>query len=186
MNIEIREWKGGLDERPDWDEFYLALCFVLAQKSIDPSTVHGSLLVSKDKKILSAGYNGPLSGIEDSLVPLTRPDKYKHIIHSEENLLLSYNGNAEDLIGSTIYITGVPCHRCLRMLLQKGIRRFVVADAGLSYVGSDDNEEIKVKEFMLSQYDDVELIKYNDINKIRDVIVKALSYIEYKINDINI
>ena len=47
------------------------------------------------------------------------------MIHAEENAILAYNGSNQDIEGSSIYITGSPCHKCLRMIIQKGIKRIV-------------------------------------------------------------
>ena len=51
--------------RPDWDTYFMALAFVVAQRSIDPNTKHGTVLVSKDKRILVTGYNGPIKNSMD-------------------------------------------------------------------------------------------------------------------------
>jgi len=78
--------------------------------------------------VLATGYNGPITGSRDADVPITRPEKYFYFIHSEENCLLAYNGSKQDLYNAVIYVTGVPCHRCLRMILQKGIRKIIHSD----------------------------------------------------------
>jgi len=39
--------------RPDWDTWFMTLCFVIAQRSIDPATKHGTVMVSDDKTILA-------------------------------------------------------------------------------------------------------------------------------------
>lgn len=117
-------------DKPLYVDYFLTLANLVAQRSIDPSSKCGAVLVAADKRILSTGYNGPLRGADDSKVPLTRPEKYPHMIHAEENAILSFSGSASDLIGSTIYITGRPCHKCLRMILQKGIRNIVAGGSG--------------------------------------------------------
>lgn len=158
-------------DKVDWDVFFMAHAFLTSQKSIDPSTKHGSVLVSKDNRILSTGYNGPLKNIDDSKVPLTRPEKYYWLIHSEENCLLSYNGSVRDIEDSRIYITGRPCYRCLRMILQKGIKKIIYAGVGSFCI---DEEDLKHQEGMLSLKNSIEIISFKDIDKVKDFMLKGI------------
>lgn len=106
----------------NWDEYFLNLAKEVSKKSIDPSTKHGCIIVDKDHRILSVGYNGPPQGIDDSKVPLTRPDKYYWFLHAEENAILFCKQPTE---GSTVYITGRPCMHCLRKLVQMKIKKII-------------------------------------------------------------
>ena len=108
-------WKGGLEERPDWDTYYLGMCFYIAQRSIDPKTVHGSVLVNKDNHVVSTGFNSPLSGCHDEDVTLDI--KNQVVIHSEVNTITHYEGGR--LEHATLYITGKPCPNCLGVILAK-------------------------------------------------------------------
>jgi len=81
--FEVFEWNGGLEYRSRWDETFLGLAFVIAQRSPDPSTVVGAVLVSKENRILSMGYNGPLRGSNNEAFPIERPAKYHHVIHEK-------------------------------------------------------------------------------------------------------
>jgi len=142
--------------RPAWDEYYLTIAYVVAQRSFDPSSKCGCVLVSRDGRVLSTGYNGPIKGSIDSKIPLTRPEKYCHMIHGEENALLAYSGSHQDIQDGTAYVTGRPCHRCLRMLLQKGILRIVYSSANVTMVV--DQADIDAQEIMINDYED------NDMN----------------------
>jgi dCMP deaminase len=126
----------------NYDDYFLAMCYLVAMRSIDPSTKCGAVLVSKEHKILSTGYNGPIRGVDDTMVPLERPAKYAHFLHAEENCLLAYNGSSQDLVGSTMYVTGAPCHKCLRMILQKGIRNLVYTNGNLAVMQDDTEHNI--------------------------------------------
>lgn len=128
--------------KPDYDEYFLTMCYVVAMRSIDPSTKCGAVLVSKEHKILSTGYNGPIRGSVDEAIPLTRPEKYAHLLHAEENCLLAYNGSHQDLENATMYVTGAPCHKCLRMILQKGIRNIVYTDGNLAVMQDTTEHQI--------------------------------------------
>ena len=100
--------------RPDWDSFYISLCFLIARRSIDPRNKHGCVIVDKHNHILSTGYNGQPPGIDDSKLDQTPPGKYKLLEHSESNAILNSKGC--DLEGSTFYITGQPCYACFRQI----------------------------------------------------------------------
>lgn len=83
--------------KPNYDDYFLTMSYLVAQRSIDPSTKCGAVLVSADKRILSTGYNGPIRGVDDAKIPLTRPEKYPHFIHAEENAVLAYFGSKQEL-----------------------------------------------------------------------------------------
>ncbi len=110
--------------RPSWDEYFLNLAEQVSSRSPDPDTKHGCVLVDQDHRVISTGYNGPVSGFPNDLVPLTRPEKYDWFIHAEDNAVAFARC---DLRGATAYITGPPCAACFRRLLQVGVRRIVHA-----------------------------------------------------------
>lgn len=88
------------------------------------------------------------------------------MIHAEENALLAYNGPASDLVGATIYVTGKPCHKCLRMILQKGIRNIVVTK-GNHTVMHDAAEETVCQG--LIDILPMDSVNYHVINNSRDI-----------------
>jgi dCMP deaminase len=108
--------------RPSWDEYFLALAEMVSRRSPDPSTKHGCVLVDSGRRVVSTGYNGPVAGLPNEVVPLTRPEKYDWFIHAEDNAVAFARC---DLRGATAYVTGPPCAACFRRLLQVGIRRIV-------------------------------------------------------------
>ncbi|HLO41328.1 MAG TPA: deaminase [Phycisphaerales bacterium] len=112
-------------QRPSWDAYFLAICEQISTRSPDPNTRHGCVLVDQGRRVLSTGYNGPVSGMPHELVPTTRPEKYAWYIHAEDNAVAFARC---DLRGSTAYVTGTPCAACFRRLLQVGVRRIVQGD----------------------------------------------------------
>ena len=167
-------------ERPDWNDYFITLAFVVSQRSFDPSTKHGAILVSADKRILSTGYNGPIRNSIDSQIPLERPQKYAHMIHAEENCILSYNGSAQDLVGSTMFITGEPCHRCLRMIIQKGIKNLIYGPISSACV---DPEDIQSKELMMNYSENITIIKIDNKNSIEKTLNKTLESVNKYFKD---
>jgi len=151
--LEKIDTKENLKNRPSYDEYFLAIAFIVAQRSFDPSSKCGTVIVSKDKRVLATGYNGPIKGSVDEEIPLTRPDRYFHMIHGEENALLAYSGSYQDIQGATVYITSRPCYKCLRMLLQKGIMKIVYGGNLTKVV--DDND-MKAQSLMLKHHPKVQ------------------------------
>jgi len=176
-NVQEIDIKRILEDRPDKDIYYLSIAYVVAQASFDPSSKCGSVIVSKDKRILSTGYNGPIKNSIDEEIPLTRPEKYCHMIHGEENAILAYNGSKQDIAGATIYVTGRPCHRCLRMIIQKGITKIVHSQNHTKVV---DQADIDAQVIMLRHHPEVEMIEMADNLDIQSLLMRTNNYIEMK------
>lgn len=109
-------------DRPEWDRYFLDIAEQVSRRSPDPNTKHGCVLVDAGRRVLSTGYNGPLSGLPHELIQFDRPNKYDWFIHAEDNAVAFARC---DLRGTTAYITGTPCVACFRRLLQVGVRRIV-------------------------------------------------------------
>jgi dCMP deaminase len=165
--------------RPIWDDYYLGLAFLVATRSIDPRTKHGCVIVSKENRVLTMGYNGPIRGIDNASVPLTAPAKYPHLLHSEENALLSYNGSLQDIQGSIAYITGDPCHRCLRMLIQKGVTRVVHGHVRSVMLETAEASENEAKRLMIDG-SHIKMVPHSCPADVRQVMEHAIKYFDAK------
>lgn len=108
-----------------WTTRFLRVAREVASWSRDPSTKVGAVLV-RDKRIVATGYNGFPQALTDfdSLLQ-NREQKYRRIIHAEQNCLL-YAG-LDRAQGGTIYVYGMrgPCNNCTKHLIQAGIRKVV-------------------------------------------------------------
>lgn len=114
-----------------WDHVFLKIAHAMAERSKDPSTQCGAVLVASDNVLLSTGFNGPPPEMSDELVPWDkRPDKYAFIIHAEENALF-FGVQSHGLLrmkGSTVYCTHHPCSDCVLRLIRHGVRRVVIPE----------------------------------------------------------
>ena len=112
-----------------WDEYFMGVAMLTAQRSKDPSTQVGACIVDKDKTILSTGYNGFPLGCSDDDFPWEREGetendtKYPFVVHAELNAIL--NARGKNLTGATIYVALFPCHECAKAIIQSGIKRVV-------------------------------------------------------------
>lgn len=119
------------DQRRDflkWDEYFMGIALLSAERSKDPNTCVGACIVSADNKILSVGYNGMPKGCSDDEYPWAREGdtletKYVFVCHAELNAILNYKGT--DLNGSRVYTTLFPCNECTKALIQAGVSEVV-------------------------------------------------------------
>ena len=113
-----------------WDEYFMGVAILAAQRSKDPNTQVGACIVSNDNKILSIGYNGmPLNCSDDDFTwerDTADDNKYFYTVHSELNAILNYRGGS--LEGSKIYVTLFPCNECAKAIIQSGIKTIIYED----------------------------------------------------------
>jgi dCMP deaminase len=109
-----------------WDGRFLDLAVFVADWSKDPSTKVGAVLVRPDRTVASLGFNGFPRGVLDHPERYDdRPTKYEMVVHAELNALLS---TRESLEGYTLYVTPLPpCGQCAAAIIQRGIRKVVIA-----------------------------------------------------------
>ncbi|KKN88883.1 hypothetical protein LCGC14_0244900 [marine sediment metagenome] len=109
----------------NWDEYFLAIAFLVARKSKDPSTKTGCV-VQRDKRILTTGYNGfPMGAPDDEALYADREYKYANIAHCDRNAVFAAAFQGVALKGATMYLTGPPCTNCTQAIIQAGITRVV-------------------------------------------------------------
>ena len=97
-----------------WDEYFMGIALLSAQRSKDNSSQVGACIVSRDNKILSMGYNGMPIGCLDDDMPWEREGeplktKYMYVCHAELNAILNHASGTGSLRGARIYTTLFPC-----------------------------------------------------------------------------
>ncbi|WP_069650562.1 deoxycytidylate deaminase [Caloranaerobacter ferrireducens] len=120
--------------RPSWDEYFMEIVNVVKKRSTCLRRQVGALIV-KDKRILSAGYNGAPTGLKHcDEVGCTReklniPSGQRHELcrglHAEQNAIVHAANAGVSIKGSTIYVTMQPCVLCAKMIINAGITRVV-------------------------------------------------------------
>lgn len=135
-NGEVESPPGVTTKRLDylsWDDYFMAVAFLSAQRSKDPHTQVGACIVNKENRIVAMGYNGMPAGCSDDQLPWTKESpkkldtKYMYVVHAELNAVL--NRNSSNLNGCTIYVGLFPCNECAKVIIQSGIKRVVyIAD----------------------------------------------------------
>jgi len=114
---------------PSWDEYFMRIVDLTKIKSKDRSTQVGCMVVKEEKIPLVMGYNGFPRGVSDDIDKRhERPIKYLFTEHAERNAIYAAARNGISLLGTTMYITGLPCADCARAIIQSGIKYIVVPD----------------------------------------------------------
>ena len=77
-----------------WDEYFMGIALLSAQRSKDNSTQVGACIVNAENKIVSVGYNGMPTGCPDDDMPWEREGdalntKYFYVCHAELNAILN-------------------------------------------------------------------------------------------------
>lgn len=110
-----------------WDETFMQMCRIIAQRSKDPSTQAGACIVNDKNIIIGFGYNGFPRGCPDDELPWAREGdfgdtKYPYVVHAEENAVLNANAPME---GAKMFCTLFPCNECVKVIIQKGIKEII-------------------------------------------------------------
>lgn len=113
--------------RKSWDEYFMDIAFVVAERSTCDRLHVGAVLV-KNKRIKATGYNGSPSGLPhcDEVGCLVVDNHCVRTIHAEENCLME--ADPKDKEGATLYVTHAPCPECQKRIISNGIVRVVYAN----------------------------------------------------------
>jgi len=123
--------------RPSWDEYFMKIAFMVAQRSTCLRRKVGAVIV-KDKRILSTGYNGAPSGLAHCLdigclrekmhIPSGEKHELCRGLHAEQNAIIQAAYHGVSIKDATIYCTHHPCVICTKMLINAGIKKIYYAN----------------------------------------------------------
>jgi len=119
--------------RLSWDETFVSLALLVSQRTACKFHSAGVVIVDKNKRVVSIGYNGPTEGdlhcIEVGCAKVDGNPKTKKLercrgAHAEINAII----NAQDstrLRGATVYTALYPCYDCMKSFNNAGIKEIV-------------------------------------------------------------
>lgn len=115
------------DNYISWDECFMRMAYVIAERSKDPSTQAGATIVDKNNVVVGLGYNGFPRGVDSNNFPWEREGefletKYAYVCHGEENAIYNANNSTSDC---KIYCTLFPCNECAKAIIQNGIKEVI-------------------------------------------------------------
>lgn len=137
-----------------WDELFILQAALIAQKSKDPSTKVGCVIVNDDNVILSTGFNGFPRGINENIESRwKRPEKYTWVEHAERNAIFNAARVGVSLNGATAYLNWepMPCAECARALIQAGVKQIVGPNRKWSGVGTGKHYLLEYTNEMLRE-----------------------------------
>lgn len=104
--------------KPCWDDYFMEIAHSVSKRSPDKTKV-GAVIVS-DNRIISTGYNGFPSGINENIIDINnRKLVHELIIHAETNCLLYANSKFSN---ADLYITLSPCKDCIKLIASSNIK----------------------------------------------------------------
>ena len=139
------------ENRYSWKKMFVEIAKVVAQRSADPHTQVGAVLV-KNNCVIGVGYNGEPKGFHFDF-DWNSPEKYPYVIHAEMNAISNANRNGVDCNGADIYLTLSPCHDCIKLLIQHGIKNVYYLK---------EYKDIELTKQIVENTDGIKLIKLDE------------------------
>jgi len=120
--------------RPSWDEYFMAIARLAAQRSTCRRRQVGAVLV-RENHIIATGYNGAPAGLphcidigclrEEMGIPSGERHELCRGVHAEQNVLVQAALHGSSPQGATLYCTHQPCILCAKLIASAGIKRVV-------------------------------------------------------------
>ncbi len=112
---------------PSWDDYFMAMVYLVASKSKDKRAHIGAVVVGPQNEIRSTGYNGFVRGLNDSVPErYEKPEKFFWFEHAERNAIYNASRNGVTLEECKMYTNGIPCSDCARGIIQSGVKEIIV------------------------------------------------------------
>jgi len=149
------------DGRPSWDEYFMQMAELTAQRSTCLRRHVGAVIV-KDKHIIATGYNGAPKGLshcgelggclrQKMGIPSGQRHELCRALHAEQNAIIQAATLGQSIEDASIYITHQPCVICAKMIINAGIKRIVVKEGYPDELSVEILSEAGLKIVMLNQ-----------------------------------
>ncbi len=133
--------------RPDWDQLYITLCYLVGMRSKDPMTHVGSVIVDSDNVLVSTGYNSLPRGMEidrdEKRISRDNGEKYFWVEHAERNAIYNAARRGTSLKGCKLYVPWMPCADCARAIIQTGISEVMIHQNGQDFYDQTTKGDMK-------------------------------------------
>lgn len=129
--------------RPDWNQLYITMCYLVGMRSKDGHTHLGSIIVDSDNVLVSTGYNSLPRGIEidqdEKRLSREAGEKYFWMEHAERNAIYNAARRGTQLKGCKLYVPWCPCADCARGIIQTGISKVIIHSNGQDFYDKHTN-----------------------------------------------
>lgn len=110
----------------NWSKRMFELAEHIGGWSKDRRTGVGAVITDFDNRIISIGYNGFPSGLDDSVDSRHSPErKLLYTEHAERNAIFNAARTGAKTAGCKMYVQWFPCVDCARAIIQSGIEEIV-------------------------------------------------------------
>ena len=131
-----------------YDKAYLKMAREWGNLSYCERRKVGALIV-KDRMIISDGYNGTPTGMENICEDEENYTKW-YVLHAEANAIMKVASSTQSCSGATLYVTLSPCKDCSKLIYQAGIVRVVYIDQYKDTSGIDFLKDAGVEVVQIS------------------------------------
>ncbi len=151
-----------------WDKRFMEMAFVVSSwSSCFQENRQVGAVITRDKRILTTGYNGAGSGIQSckergeclrrklNIASGTRAEVC-YAVHAEQNAIIQAAKLGLSVDGATLYCTHQPCVICAKMIINSGIKRVVYKEG---YPDEFSLEMFKQAGVLLEKYDESAIIE---------------------------
>ena len=114
--------------RPAWPEYFIAIAERVSTRATCDRALVGAVIVSKEHRILSTGYNGSVPGEAhcDDVGHDMVDGHCQRTLHAEVNAVAHAARHGVALDGARVYIWSSrgdtrPCRECMKVILAAGI-----------------------------------------------------------------
>jgi dCMP deaminase len=110
-------------KRPSWDEYFMAMAFLISTRSICERLAVGCVIVStgeQKNRVIAAGYNGFLPGTPHK--SRVRDGHEQATVHAEQNAIADAARRGISVDGCIAYVTHYPCINCSKIIAAAGIK----------------------------------------------------------------
>ena len=121
-------------KRPSWDEYFMKMASLVAERSTCLRHHVGAIIVKK-KRVLTTGYNGAAKGVKDCFELGCLRDELEiesgtrheicRAIHAEQNAIIQAGVHGTNISDSIMYCTHTPCMICAKMIVNAGIKEVI-------------------------------------------------------------
>ena len=151
-----------MDNRPSWDEYFMGVAELAAQRSTCLRRHVGAVIV-KDRHIVSTGYNGAPRGLvhcgdreggclrQQLGVPSGEKHELCRALHAEQNAIIQAAAQGNSIDGASIYVTHHPCIICAKMIINAGIRKIYIKDSYPDEMAADILREAGIEILRLGE-----------------------------------
>ena len=130
-------------KRPDWDQLYITMCYLVGMSSRDEHTHVGSVICDSDNVLVSTGYNSLPRAIEidrgQKRLSREGGEKYFWMEHAERNAIYNAARRGTQLKECKLYVPWMPCADCARAIIQTGISEVIIHQNGQDFYDQHTN-----------------------------------------------